>query len=254
MNEQAAIRGDNMFTIVNEPEIRSMLRRLIDQHCLFTAHYGDDPQFLLTTILGFSESGRELLLDVSPHESVNQCVLAAPSLRMHTQIDRVELRFRIGRAVMFSYEGLPAFRVPLPEQMLYLQWREFFRLSPPISRPVICTISMSCPPDAPDERPTLQARVMDIGVGGIALHVPTGFESEFQIGACFDDCRIDLPNAGLIQPSLVVRHVAQTTDARGQLRTWAGCQFKKSPALQAVVQRYVMNIERERIIRGQGVL
>lgn len=171
MSEQAAIKRD-MFPITNESEIRSMLRLLIDQHCLFTAHFGDDHRFLLTTILGVSENGREIYLDVSPHESINRRVLAASSLLMTTQIDRVELRFHTGRVTLGTFDGLPAFRLPLPEQMIYLQWREFYRLTPPISRPVICEVDV-----VPGDEPlVLQTRVLDISVGGIAIHIAKDFE------------------------------------------------------------------------------
>lgn len=251
MTEQAAVKRDDMFTISKESEIRAMIRRLIAQHCLFTAHFGDEHRFLLTTLLGVSENGREMFLDVSPHESINQRVLAAPSLLMSTQIDRVELRFRTARVTEATFEGLPAFRVPLPEQMLYLQWREFFRLTPPISRPVICEIQVP----AGEETHVLQTRVIDISVGGVAIHVPTEFEPAFHAGAQFEHCRLDLPDTGVIRPTLLVRYVVQTADARGQLRMRAGCQFHNPPrALQSTVQRYVTRVERERIARSQGVL
>lgn len=58
-----------------------------------------------------------------------------------------------------------------------------------------------------------------------------------------------------MRPTLLVRYVVQTADARGQLRMRAGCQFHNpSHHLQGVVQRYVTRVERERIARSQGVL
>jgi len=253
MNNKPRVKSDEMFTISNAREIQSLLHRLIDHRCLFTAHFGDSHQFLLTTILGFSKNGRELILDVSPNDTVNQHALAAPVLLMHARLEQVEVRFRTGPLVMDTYEDLPVLRAPVPAQMIYLQWRELFRLSPPLSQPLLCNICLPGPEGL--KRPPVQLRVLDISGGGIALQVPPAQTADFVVDAHLDDCSIDLPDTGIIRPPLIVRYVAQSIDNKRQPRTRAGCEFSSTtPAMQSLIQQYVMRTERERIARGQGLM
>jgi c-di-GMP-binding flagellar brake protein YcgR len=253
MNKKNHVKSDEMFTIANAREIQSLLNRLIDHRCLFTAHFGDSHQFLLTTILGFSKDGRELMLDVSPNDIINQRALASPILLLHTRLEQVEVRFRTGPLVMDSYEGLPVLRAPVPAQMIYLQWRELFRLSPPLSQPLLCNICLPGPEGI--KCPPVQMRVLDISGGGVALQVPPGQAADFLVDTHLDDCCIDLPDAGVIRPQLIVRYVTQSMDNKRQPRTRAGCEFSSTtPAMRSLIQQYVMRTERERIARSQGLM
>lgn len=252
MTDQADADSGEKYAITSEQDIRSLLKRLMDQRSLFTAHFGEGRLFLLTALLGFAEDGG-LYVDVSAEDEINARVRAAASLLFRSQLDHVEVRFRCGPAVPTEYEGMPAFHVPLPTQVRYLQRREFFRLPIPVSQPVHCEVPVAPAADGRPRAP-MKLRVLDIGAGGLALWLPPGQETALEAGMRLEGCRLGLPEAGAIQLALQVRHVYEHTDARGQPRTQAGCAFlTPSPALQAMVQRYVMRVERERIARERGL-
>lgn len=249
MSEQS-VPGDDAFTLSNEVEIRNMMGRLIEQQYLFTAHFSDDSRFFLTTVVGLSGDGSAIFLSVSPQESLNEQVLEATLVRMATQVDRHALRFQTGPLTLATFDSQPVFRAPLPKELQYLQWREFFRLTPPLSSPLSCQVPLGGAAKKVEE-----FRVIDISVGGVALSVPEEAAYAFQPGGLLPRCRIELPEVGVLEATLLVQHVVQTQDIRGQTRLSAGCHFHQpSAALQATLQRYITRVERERIARSQGIL
>lgn len=253
MSEQSAAYDGDKYAIHSRQEIRTLLRRLSEQRCLLTAYFDEGRRFLLTAILGFSDDGRYLLLDASPDQETNERTLGAERLLCSSQLDRVELRFGTGPAEMIQHEGLPAFRVPMPASMRYLQRREYYRLLVPVTHTLACAI----PLPAAERRPArmLRSRVIDISLGGIALLVPPEARDEITPGMMFNDCRLDLPDVGSIEATLRVCHVCDNTDGRGLPRTQAGCEFVAlASAAQSLVQRYILRVERERIARERGMI
>ena len=60
-------------------------------------------------------------------------------------------------------------------------------------------------------------------------------------------CRIALPEEGTVVSTLEVRNLHQSTLRSGELVLRAGCHFVGIPAAhQAMIQRYIIRIDRER--------
>ncbi|MBB5015326.1 flagellar brake protein [Rehaibacterium terrae] len=253
MSEQSAASDGDKYTIHSRQEIRTLLRRLSEQHCLLTAYFDEGRHFLLTAILGFSEDGRYLVLDASPDQDINERTLRAKRLLCSSQLERVELRFGTGPAEMIQHEGLPAFRVPAPTSMRYLQRREYYRLLVPVTHTLECVIRF--PADEHRHARTVQTRVIDISLGGVALLLPPEAKDEFEPGAMLPDCQLTLPDTGRIEATLRVCHVFETNDGRGLPRTQAGCEFVAlATQSQSLVQRYILRVERKRIARERGLI
>lgn len=253
MNERVGIKSKDMFLVENAREIQVLLHRIIDHRCLFTAYFGDSQQFLLTSILGFSKDGAELLLDVSPNETINQRALGTPQLLLSGVLEQVEVRFRAGPLIKGREDGFPVLRTPVPVQMTYMQWRDQFRLTPPLSRPVFCEVRIPGALEDTEGAP-IQMRVLDISGGGVALQVPLQHATDFPVEASLEYCRIDLPDTGVIHPEMKVRYTVQTLDNKRNPRIRIGCEFSNPPPpMQSLIQRYIMRTERERIAHSHGM-
>ena len=112
----------------------------------------------------------------------------------------------------------------------------------PVSRPVQCTV----PVTVGEKCRSVEARVYDIGLGGVALLVQPG-EIPVEIGTCHENCRIALPDAGNIVVTLEIRSVLETKLMNGKAALRIGCQFvRPSAATSSLIQRYTMRIERDR--------
>ncbi len=188
-------------------------------------------------------------LDVSPDTSINRRVLADDRLLCVTQLDRIRIQFALSELQEVSRSGHNAFRAPVPERILRLQRREFFRLQVPIAHAPSCILNAKGVDDTPRQ---VDARVLDISVGGVALQLPPAV-AEFVIGGKLDDCTLRLPELDPIPLHLEVRNINRNVQRSGTELLRLGCQFVGlSRSGENVIQHYIFNTERERNARERG--
>ena len=149
-----------------------------------------------------------MTLDYGSNDEMNQRALAADKLFCVTSHDKVRVQFLLrGWTVSPAATVRPAFRAALPESLLRLQRREYYRLTTPIARPFKCLIPIRWPQW---HRRQIEANVIDISGGGLAVMVPPAGLA-FEPGMEFHNCRIELPEVGIIVSTLQVRNVFDVT-------------------------------------------
>lgn len=229
------------FYIHDAGEIRHHLQRLVGERSALSVRPDNTASALPTILLKVDAAG--LLIDVPASRSVQDAWLAAPLLRFEGSIDRAALRFSTGPALLDAFENGAAFRLPIPERVLYLQRREFMRREPPAGT-LFCRLRL----DEGEREREVDATIRDIGGGGLAV-VATRSQVRLQVGDVLRDCRIDLPELGEVEVNLQVRHVI----SRGHLGpdvTQAGCEFVNlTPAAQRKLFRYLLQLDRDLLAR-----
>ncbi|MGE5465993.1 MAG: flagellar brake protein [Ignavibacteria bacterium] len=237
------------FLLYGKKEIIAVLRGLQNSVALITAFFNEGKELLPTTLLDVDEDG--MILDFGADHDTNRRALNAERLICVASQERVRIQFEAKNPAQVQFSGSPAFRAPLPASVLRLQRRDFFRLAMPITRPLKCSIPL---PDAPEGGPAaIEVSVVDISGGGFAMSVPKGMTLES--GQEFANCSIELPEVGTITISMTIRNVFEVELRSGARVTRAGCEFiKPGGATMALIQRYIMKVERERKARESGLL
>jgi len=142
-------------------------------------------------------------------------------------------------------------RGALPETLLRLQRREYFRLSTPIASPIKCTIPMK---RADGSALVADAPLLDISGGGVGLMVSPEQAGLYETEMTFSDCRISLPDEGVLVTTLRVRNAFDVTARNGAHYVRVGCEFiELQGARLSLIQRYITRIERERKARMSGL-
>lgn len=245
------IRVDGRFGVEDPDAIVILLRRMIEQRSMLEAPLSESGAGLLSVVLDLDPRRRQLILDASPHAHVERRVLEAAQLTFATRVDKVNVRFSTGPFEKIQFEGMPAYRAPLPTSMRYIQRREFFRLEVPPGHAAYCQVVAPAGPDHPPR--DLRTRVHDISGGGLSLLVPIGAESVLVPGAHFAACKLLLPESSPALVSLRVRRNFRLPRRNGPSQTCAGCEYiDQLPNAQTIVQRYLMRLDRERIARERG--
>ena len=237
------------FLLHNRNEILYVLRTLLAGTDNITIYFNEGRDFLLSAVIGIDEHG--LTLDYGSSSEMNQRALEADKHFCVTSHDKIRIQFLLRNLRLVTYQGGPAFRAALPDTVLRLQRREFYRLTTPIVNPVKCQI----PTDAQGHvLPALvDANVIDISGGGLAFVVPPK-DLVLETGTNFADCRVQLPEVGVLITTLEVRNVFDITLRSGLQVTRAGCQFSSLPGpMLTLVQRYIIKVERERKARASGM-
>jgi flagellar brake protein len=236
------------YLLHSPSEIVFVLRSLIAAVDRITVHFNEGRDFLLTSVLAVDEAG--LTLDYGSNDEMNQRALAADKLFCVTSHERVRVQFLLRKLDRIAgSDGRPAFHAALPESLLRLQRREYYRLTTPIVRPLKCVVQI----DGPNGPQKIEVNVIDISGGGLAIMAPPAGRV-FEPGMEFHNCRIELPEVGSIVSTLQVRNLFDVTLRNGAQLTRAGCQFVNLPGpMLTLVQRYIIKVERERKAREAGL-
>lgn len=233
--------GENdRHRIISAKEIEFILHCIAMKKSRVALYYGNENDFILTTLLGVDSTG--LWLEKSPNDADNRRIAGSGRLVFVGSHSQVKIQFTANRVSDAEYRGYPAFYLRLPESIYRLQRREYYRLTTPISDPLRCII-------ATGKSPAVQPRevtIMDISVGGVGLTCAET-DAELVPGLSYPDCRINLPEAGAISGTIEVRNLVLLTSASGHTHKRAGCEFKNLDSQSVMlIQRYVTNMQRRR--------
>lgn len=237
------------YLLRERTEILFLLRSLLASRALVSVRMLPGSDSFLSALVDVASDGNSILLDGSSDAATNERIMHAERLDCVTRLDKVRIEFGlVGQRLVYE-DGRPGFRVAPPQEMLRLQRREFFRLQTPATHTITCTLPVR---SASGNEHFTELRILDISGGGVAVAVPpTGIE--FEPGAEFRDCRINLPDSAAISARLVVRNLFRITTRNGIEMLRAGCQFLDMPrGAEDSILRYIMRAERERSARHRN--
>ena len=239
--------GDfSKYEVESRTERLFILKGLHEIGSQITFHFNHGYDFVLTSLIDISADGRSLVFDYGSSMEMNRKLLQSDSISCITTKDKVRIQFILPGVESVEHEGRDAFRSGLPDSLIRLQRREFYRVSTPKATAIMASIPL--PPIDRSAR-TLQAVVVDISGGGIGLKLPPD-DVSLKVDTQFMGVSIDLPNVGMVSVDLRVRNLYEVTLANGKIQQRAGCEFVKLPgAVMKLIQRYIMQTERERKAR-----
>jgi len=226
------------FTVYSRVEIVSLLEGLASSGKLATAYFDAQAGFAVTVLLTVNPEFEEVVFDNASDAATQRRLMEAETLTFVAFVDNIKLQFTSQRAEPTTYEDKPAFRVRLPEQVLRLQRRDFFRVRTPVSKPAHCLV-----PYGEDKKQYEKLRLLDISVGGVAV-VTYPQKFDLTAGTRIDECFLDLPGVGSVGISVKVRHLAPLP--KDDKARAVGCEFVDvTPAARTLIQRYVNKLDAE---------
>lgn len=238
----------SQYLLHSANEILFVLRSMVKDGSRITVYFNEGKDFLLTTVIAVDEEG--LVLDYGSSAEMNRRAEQAKKLFCVASHDRVRVQFLLRGVRQVDFEGSPAFRADLPDTLLRLQRREYYRLTTPVARPLKCQVPLSWADGSQD---ALEINVVDISGGGLAVMAPPEGIA-FEPGMEFPNCRVELPEVGIIAATLIVRNLFDITLRSGMVVKRAGCQFIDLPGpMLTLIQRYIIRVERERKARESGL-
>lgn len=238
----------SQFMLRTPVEIHVVLQGLYDHVSQITVFFNEGKDMLITTLAEVSED--HIILDYGPSSELNRRALETEKHFCVTTLEKVRVQFILRGFQRVEYGGRPAFRCALPEEVLRLQRREYYRLVTPIVRPLKCTMPITL---VNGDKHIHEASVFDISGGGMGISAPPDgipFESDMEL----PNCRIELPEVGFVTATVKIRSVFEITLRSGARIKRAGCEFVKLPGpMGTLIQRYIIKVERERKARETGM-
>jgi c-di-GMP-binding flagellar brake protein YcgR len=242
------VADQSEYLLRTKNEILFVLRGLLAATDRITVYFNEGKDYLLTAIIALEDD--QVTLDYGSNATMNERALGAERLFCIASHEKVRIQFVLTNLRKVDFEGHPAFLAALPDTLLRLQRRQYYRLTTPIANPLRCLMPLTLPDG---RQSAASVNVLDISGGGLSIITPPP-GVPFGAGMKFPNCRIELPEVGILTATLEVRNVFEVTKRRGDQVTRAGCQFVNLPGpMLTLVQRYIIKVERERKARETGL-
>lgn len=233
------------YAVTSRREILALLRNICEQRSRILVQVAGEP---VTWVTAAGCDAATLILDRALSREQNDSILKAGVVTFETSLDNIRIVFETTRIRPVDHQGAPAFALDLPERMIRLQRREFYRVATPVIYPVLVSIPV---PKAADGD-SIAFSLADISCGGICL-LDNQLALGATVGRVYTRCKIELPDIGVVTTGLQVRNTATTTLLNNRTNSRLGCRFvDMSSAHFSMVQRYVTKRECERIRASGG--
>ncbi len=228
------------FTISSRESITRILLGLSPGNVTLSGIFNHGKDVLLTAVLGVDLDENAIYLDINANKERNQEFLRSPRIIFVAYADGAKIQWSTQSIEDVSFEGGPAFRVPLPETLQRIQRRTTFRVSTPIVQPVMCNI-----PVAPDRE--LALPLVDLCVEGIGVILPDVADPAIEKSARFEHCSLTHEELYVNELTLAVQNIWQVTLKNGHISQRAGLEFLDVRQKdESLLQRFVFKLERLR--------
>ncbi len=246
LKPEAAGADQSRYLIHSRPEIAAILNTLRRSNRMVTAYFGADDDFILTSIAAVSPEQNTVFIDCGANAAASRRALQARNITFVAVHDRIKIQFVAASLSQARIDGRGVFSMAIPATLLRLQRREYFRITTPLTRPLVCIIA----PQAAPERAQSEVTIVDISCGGIAI-IDSSEPADIEAGARFRGCRIPLPEIGEVTTDILVKSTSEITLKNGIKHRHAGCEFVDMRERdRGLIQRYISRLERERSNRG----
>ncbi len=165
MEHGTYLPSEEQYVVYNAKEIAQILADLAKQKAMLKASFNGGNDVYLTTVIAVNVQRNAVYLDIGRDEAFNVRLLASDHV-VFSKDDSVKIKWVSEQISEVSLQDGRAIKIALPQSMMRLQRREFFRLATPRVNPVPCQISI---PDEenPGEVKDLELALTDVSLGGI---------------------------------------------------------------------------------------
>lgn len=228
------------FLIQNPKQIINHLSLVLKNKCLLTARLEANNASYVTTLLGIHEENNALILDYGPKEDLNKYIVSVGKLRFETEYKGIKVSFAGAALRKVNYKEEPAFIMPIPKSLYWMQRREFFRVKSPLSNPNYCLLIL-------EDKEPISLKLHDISLTGFAmLNVSKEISDLMTPGTSFTQCKLIFSTGDESVMSFEVRYKYIINQPASQKAQKIGCRFIKITRLvEDAIQRNMHHIQRE---------
>ena len=241
-NTQKIDSIENMehYMLYSRGEIIQKLRQLGKKNSLISLHFGE--QSMLSTVVDVLTDKSLLVLDYGGNEEINQKLLKHNKATIKTDYDGITAQFSVKDIRKARLQGKASFACPLPESVLWVQRRDFYRVRIPLSEVVTCELIHG------DNNRT-EYPVLDISTGGIALF-DINDELELEPGNTFHNCKLTMGDHSTAIINLEIRsHILKNPNDPSEGKR-CGCAFLNlTGGIESEVQKFinVVDLQQKRV-------
>ncbi len=238
------------YRVYSRREIVSLLRALAARGQLVRMQANGGADAVITSILEVDDANDMVIIDRAPSATTNQRILDSDEIAFETILENIRILFFASRVHSCTHDDRPALCMAIPESLIRLQRREYYRVTTPVATPVRCTFAI--PDESGEVAGMVTVPLHNISAGGIAV-VDEKKLIPATLGLIYEKCRIDLPG-GAIEAKLELMNINDLKLTSGKTTRRLGFMFVDLPnATLSAIQRYITKLEREQNARATGM-
>lgn len=203
----------------------------------------------ISRILDVVPETNQFIFDFGSVEHENTLALAANQLTIIAEPTGAKIEFTFNQLKSIKYLSLPAFSAAIPEQLYFIQRREYFRVNIPQWPPYYCSGKFS-------DGSKFSYMLGDISLGGMGLYAVKGSEFPLQECGILQDVSVDLGGFGVFKLDLqFIRAIdKQVVNNKGETLTVQRLSFKfprLSPMQEKGLQRAIFELEKQQTAKAR---
>jgi c-di-GMP-binding flagellar brake protein YcgR len=238
--------NQHLYQVHSHREILSLLRGIQDSRQLLSLIINGGTEVIVTSILEVDEKKNKLYIDQAPSALLNQRVIESDDIEFSSSLDKIRITFFSSKVNACTQADRPAFCIDLPQVLIRLQRREYFRVNISSAQTVSCKLML--------DSGIHVAQVVDISGGGIAL-LDEHHQLITDVGHEYPNCHLDFGEYGSIHVTLQIRNSQDLSLNSGKTNRRVGCEFQGlTPSMLTLIQRFIMHLERQRNARMTGMV
>lgn len=197
-------------------------------------------------------SPERLIIDFGSQDYENRAVLRGENISVLAETMGAKVEFVVPKVEQITYQNLPAFKMPLPDSLWFIQRREYFRISAPLHPAYFCKAKM------PDKR-EFRFRLFDLSLGGMGALMDTARPEGLVEGMRFSQIELDMGGWGrfYFDAQLIAISERKVVDSKNETISTPRLSFRflnVGPGAERELQRIIFSLEREARERANKVL
>ena len=238
------------YSISNTKQIFNNLTLLFKNNSLISARFGSKNESFITALLNIDEKNNLLILDCGPNEDLNRRMLNAGKIAFATVYNGIKVSFAGAELKEISYKGEPAFTMPIPKSIYWMENREYFRIKLSLSTADYCQLILG--------GKSVKLKLYDISISGFSMLTGSPEVADLLLpGASFEQCKLMLGEEDgdgvLISFTICTKYVINPDKIQKIHKL--GCKFNKLPLpVDYAIQRYIQRVQREQLQKDSGLV
>lgn len=196
-------------------------------------------------------SQERLVIDFGSQGGDNEAARAAKNLTMVAETNGAKIEFSVEQMQVADFQGLPAFVMPTPPSLWFIQRREFFRIPAPLHPAYYGVATL------PDKT-ALHFRLVDLSLGGMGALLDAPPPECLQCGMELKEIELDMGEWGRFRFDVQLLAISERkmVDRKNETVVVPRLSFRFlhiTPALERSLQRIIFSLEREARERANKV-
>lgn len=228
------------FLVHSHSSIASILRNLMRENSTITAYLPTSDEVVATGILHVDLEKKMVILDATKETKRNNQFSNSSNVLFDLKQNSVILQFVAKQTQPARFNGESAVFIGLPDRLLRLQRREFFRVAAISNTGVTCVIKEA-------HGVTHKLEVEDVSLGGVgALLVDDALPvKQFKI---FRNCELRIPGFATLVVDLQIRNCFEKTLQSGRKVRRMGLSYVNlSTDKENLLQKYINQCQLSKI-------